>query len=201
MVPLVSAFVLAGGRSSRMGTDKALLRLPNGQSLLARAWTVASTVTPYVYVLGSRSKYQDLPLPLIEDIYPGRGPLGGIHAALTVTTTELNLIVAVDMPAMTAECLQYLRERAQGTDALVVVPELGGHVQGLAAIYRKAFLPFAEEALAAGRNKVSSSFPAGRTLIISSDEFAEAGFGPELFRNVNTEDEWLRFRKESPAQS
>src|ERR1700704_3068714 len=92
----VTAFVLAGGKSSRMGQDKAFLQL-GGRTLLDRALDLAKNAVDGVFIVGSAEKFASLG-PVVEDIYPGHGPLGGIHAALTRTSTDLNLIIAVDLP-------------------------------------------------------------------------------------------------------
>src|SRR5208283_1245831 len=93
---LVTAFVLAGGRSSRMGADKALLSFGD-TSLLQCALHAAAAVTENVYIVGARERYASFG-EVIADIYSGCGPLGGIHAALTATGTDLILILSVDMP-------------------------------------------------------------------------------------------------------
>ena len=86
----MTAFVLAGGKSSRMGSDKAFLELA-GRSLLNRALDLARAVVPDVRIVGDAGKFAAF-APTVSDIYPARGPLGGIHAALTNSTTESNLI-------------------------------------------------------------------------------------------------------------
>src|SRR4051812_4485536 len=104
-----TAFILAGGNSSRMGRDKATLSL-QGRTLLERVRELASTVTQQVRVVGSRERYGSA---AVEDVYEARGPLGGIHAALLATKTELNLVLSVDTPFVAPEFLQYLAGEAE----------------------------------------------------------------------------------------
>ena len=92
----VTGFVLAGGKSSRMGKDKAFLQI-FGRTLLAHALELAKAATGSAWIVGSREKFAAFG-QVAEDIYPGHGPLAGIHKALTSTQTDLNLILAVDMP-------------------------------------------------------------------------------------------------------
>src|ERR1700758_5454346 len=92
----VNGFVLAGGQSSRMGTDKAFVEL-GGHTLLERALQTVSAVASEVWILGSREKFGEFG-DMIEDEFPDHGPLGGIHAALRASCQDLNLILAVDMP-------------------------------------------------------------------------------------------------------
>src|SRR5256885_13747118 len=102
----VTAFIMAGGKSTRMGTDKAFLGV-QGRSLLANALERAEAAARNVVIVGPASKF--LPFgTVVEDVYPDRGPLGGIHAALTASETELNLIFGVDMPFVEVRFLQYL---------------------------------------------------------------------------------------------
>ena len=188
----VSSFVLAGGRSSRMGTDKALLRVGN-LSLLERALQIAADLTSSPYIVGAKERYAGFG-ETVEDIYPGCGPLGGIHAALTATATDLNLILSVDMPLMNAEFLRWLVARARATEDCIVVPNVAGGVQPLCATYRRAVARHAEEALRAGDYKVGRLFQRVPTTIVNEQEIVAAGFSPEIFRNINTPEEYAQCR-------
>jgi molybdopterin-guanine dinucleotide biosynthesis protein A len=95
-VPDVAMFILAGGKSTRMGTDKAFITL-DGQTLLARALAVARLVTADVRIVGDAAKFEAF-APVVEDVFRECGPLGGIHAGLRASATELNLMLAVDLP-------------------------------------------------------------------------------------------------------
>ena len=192
----LTAFVLTGGKSSRMGSDKAMLRLTDGETLVEHALALAASVASEVRLLGSREKYAALAWAgeIVEDIYPDSGPLAGIHAGLQSTGTELNLALAVDMPSMTFNCLEYLVHRAEESDALVVVPEVNGLQQPLCAIYRKAFFALAEQSLAAGRKKINAAFVPESTLVVRQEELEAAGFSASLFQNVNTGAEWDNFK-------
>lgn len=170
-----------------MGSDKAFVNL-KGRTLLQRALEAAHAVTDDVRIVGERSKFAPYG-PVVEDIFRDSGPLGGIHSALATTTTELNLILAVDLPFMEPGFLTYLCRRAQQTDAVVVLPRAAGGWQPLCAAYRKAFGTFAEQALKAGSNKIDSLFAAIPVLCIEEQEITNAGFSVEMFRNVNTPEE------------
>ena len=113
MLSDVSVFILAGGKSTRMGTDKAFALL-DGRTLLARMLDVARSLTPEVAIVGDSAKFAAF-APVVEDVFPGCGPLGGIHAALRASRTELNVILAVDVPFVSLTLLTYLVSRAQGS--------------------------------------------------------------------------------------
>ena len=131
----LSAFVLAGGKSTRMGRDKAFLLLES-ETLLQRALRLAKGVTERVWIVGDVERFSSGGR-VVQDIYRDCGPLGGIHAALSSTGTELNLFLAVDLPFLQAGFLRYLASEARQGGATVTVPESGGRLQPLCAIYRR----------------------------------------------------------------
>ena len=153
----LAAFVLAGGKSSRMGEDKAFLKL-GSQTLLVRALQLAHSVARDVRIAGEASKFAAFGR-VVEDVHPDHGPLAGIHAALQNTTAELNLILAVDLPFVSSKFLEYLASQARASSAVVTVPHAGGGWQPLCAIYRREFADSAEQSLREGRNKIDALFP------------------------------------------
>lgn len=210
-------FVLAGGKSVRMGADKARLPL-EGRTLLEHALEILRQVTGEVAILGSKQLYGDYGAPVIEDIYPGCGPLGGIHAALThvaqrgsLPVAPLSLVIAVDTPFLDPKFLAYLAQRARETGAVVTTPEIAGYKQPLCAVYSLEFLPIAEQALRAGnaRNaldqkgagyKIVPLFPRGRACVITEAEMRKFAFTPEMFDNLNTPQDLERARRRLDAK-
>ncbi len=184
----ITAFILAGGKSTRMGKDKAFIEW-DGRSLLAQALDSARSVTSEVRIVGSRQKFAEF-APVVEDIFRDRGPLGGIHAALLASKTELNLMLAVDTPFVSAEFLDYLITQARAAlDAAVVVPRTCGRSQPLCAIYRHKFAVAAENALRTGLNRIDRLFDIVPTRVIDEKELESAGFSLSIFRNLNTPEE------------
>lgn len=184
----VTAFVLAGGKSTRMGKDKAFLEF-RGRILLARALELAAGAGHEVRIVGSPSKFAAFGR-VVEDIYRDRGPLAGIHAALKNSPTELNLMLAVDLPFVQLSFLRYLISVARETTALVTVPHAGDGLQPLCAVYRREFAQAAEQSLARGKNKIDALFAEVETRIVGSEEFSHAGFCGQMFRNLNTPEEF-----------
>jgi molybdopterin-guanine dinucleotide biosynthesis protein A len=186
--PEVTAFILAGGKSTRMGTDKAFLEY-EGRALLARALDLARSVTSEVYIVGNPQKFAGL-APVVEDVFSDCGPLGGIHAALRASRTDMNLMLAVDTPFVSETFLRYLiRQAWNEPKATAVVPRGAEGWQPLCAIYRREFAGAAENALRAGRNRIDRSFDEVRTRVIDEAELEAAGFSPAIFRNLNTPEE------------
>ena len=191
-LPTRMGFVLAGGKSSRMGTDKAFLDF-DGRTLLARALEVVGESCPKVLIVGDVAKFAAYG-PVIQDVYPGCGPLGGIHTALAHSSSELNLMLAVDMPFVSSGLLGLLLSAAQETDAVVTVPQTSRGFQPLCAVYRRSFLEVAEEALRTGKYKIDALFAASNVRTISEQELSAAGFSDHTFANVNTPDDLLSAR-------
>ena len=103
-----------------MGADKAFLELA-GKPLIVRAVELAREAVPDVKIVGDPRKFAAFGR-VIQDVYRNRGPLGGIHAALTNSAAEWNLILAVDLPFVPAQFLKYLLARAESSGATVTVP-------------------------------------------------------------------------------
>jgi molybdopterin-guanine dinucleotide biosynthesis protein A len=183
----VAAFVLAGGKSTRMGADKAFVIL-DGRTMLARALELARTVSDNVHIVGSAEKFAAF-APVVEDVFRGCGPLGGIHAALRASPAELNLMLAVDVPFVPPALLRYLLTRARGSDAIATVPRAGGGWQPLCAVYRPEFGDVAERALRDGRYRINVLFEVANVQAVDEEELARAGFAASSFRNLNTPEE------------
>ena len=149
----------------------------------------AAAVAGKVVIVGPRDRYA-LYGDVVEDIYSGCGPLGGIHAALSATGTDFNLILSVDMPLMNTEFLGWLLDQAQNATELIVVPDALGGQQPLCAVYRRSLVTVAEQALKNGDYKIGHLFPRVPTRYIPEAEVCKAGFSPQIFRNVNTAEEY-----------
>ncbi|HEX6879156.1 MAG TPA: molybdenum cofactor guanylyltransferase [Terriglobales bacterium] len=192
--PDVTAFVLTGGKSERMGKDKALLPLASGATLLEHALAVASAVAGQIGIIGPRERYAAYAWAgeIIEDIFPQQGPLAGIHAALSVSKTEWNIVLAVDLPRVTPELLRWMLGEARKSGKQVTVASVSGGLHPLCGVYRRDFRQRAEAGLREGWNKVAANFDPASTRTLTEDEVRTAGFEPELFQNVNTPEEFQK---------
>ena len=166
-----------------MGSNKALLEL-EGTPLVQHAKSVLESVCGEVFIVGQRDLYGCFG-SCYEDVYPGCGPLGGIHAALLNSQTEFNLITAVDTPFIKSEFLDYLVQRALDSGALVTAPSVGGQVQPLCAVFRS------------GRFKIEPLFPREQTLILAESELDQFALAGEMFENLNTPEDLGRARGRS----
>jgi molybdopterin-guanine dinucleotide biosynthesis protein A len=180
-----------------MGSDKAFLRLGD-ETLLAQALKLGGTVAEAVWIVGDAKKFAAFGR-VVEDVYRDRGPLGGIHAALSGSTTEVNVMLAVDLPFVTQKLLQYLLSRALESGAMVTVPRTGSGFQPLGAVYRRGFAEVAEQSLLEGKNKIDSLFARVETCVIEESELVRAGFSEQMFRNLNTPEELEKAKEPRPT--
>ena len=158
VVPEAVGFVLAGGRSSRMGEDKALVRL-GGQPLVVHALGILREAGLTAAVAGALSPLAAF-APVVEDSEPGLGPLGGISAALASTSARLAVFLPVDLPLLPASAITFLLGHAHITGRPVTVPSVNGFAQTFPAVLDRAVLSVLETELEAGRRCCFSGFQA-----------------------------------------
>ena len=145
--------MLAGGRSTRMGQDKALLQV-GGRSLVELALDKLRSIgVAEPRIAGARTDLSSL-APVVSDLHPGCGPLSGIEAALAATNKGLNLFLPVDMPLLPARFLHWMLLRAEITGALMTVPCINGWPQPLCAVYHRDLLRPITASLLGGNYKV-----------------------------------------------
>jgi molybdenum cofactor guanylyltransferase len=177
--PARTGFVLAGGKSRRMGRDKAALPWEEG-TLLDHMIHLIAPLVSRVRVVGRA------PLP---DGNPGRGPVEGIRTALEATTTDENLIVAVDLPFLSADLLGHMLTRLDlGAEPLVAVRVGGRSPLCLAA--RRTILPDVEAYLARGRRSIDGLLRAIGHDSVTDRDLKALGVPPDTFGNLNTMDDY-----------
>lgn len=179
----------AGGKSARMGTDKSFVPLngkPMIEHILAQIALLESDVT---FVITNRpAEYAHLNLPLVEDVMPGKGTLGGIYTALHHSSSAYTLVLGCDMPFVNIDLLRYmvsLRDESGGPYD-VIVPRHNHHPQGLHAVYRKTCLAPIQAQLAADRLKVIGFYEDVRVRYIDPAEWEAIDPRGLSFFNVNT---------------
>jgi molybdopterin-guanine dinucleotide biosynthesis protein A len=175
----LTGFVLAGGRSSRMGRDKALLNW-HGQTLLEHMIDLLQAVANPVQVVGRD------PVP---DRLPGLGPLSGIATGLEATSTDANLFVAVDLPCLTKEFLIYFGKRIEQSAQPLVVCKIGSAFPLCLGVWRP-MLPEIKGRLAAGHLSLKAMIEAAPRELVSERELEDLGIAPKIFQNINTDEEY-----------
>src|ERR1700751_4743895 len=167
---LIEGFILAGGDISRMGRDKTLLDL-SGEAVIVRTARLVESAADRCAIVGDTVRLEGLELLVIEDEFPGAGPLGGIATALRASGAEWNLIVACDLPYLTREWLEFLIERALRSDAEAVLPMNERGAEPLCAMYRKRAEGAIRAALERGTRKVTDGLAEIRTEFIEPAEW------------------------------
>lgn len=184
----VAGFVVAGGRSARMGRDKALL--PWGDAtLLDHAIARLSAVCGDVRILcGPEERYADHGVPVVVDVVRDAGSLGGLLTGLELLTEEPALFLAVDLPHVTIDLLRFLAGLATACDA--VVPLSPNGPEPLCAVYGPACLAPVRRSIERGAFRMTSFWSDVRVREVSQDELPAFGDPVQLFRNVNTPDDY-----------
>jgi len=189
----VTGVIQAGGRSTRMGgRPKALIAL-GGRRIIERVVdAVSAAVDDLLLVTNTPEVYRFLGLPMVSDVFPDGGSLGGIYSGLRAARGEAAFTVACDMPFLHPEVVRLVVDRAGEAD--IVIPRVGDQLETLHALYAKSCLPHMEPRLAAGQLKIVGFFDRVRVVEIGEAEVARYADPAVVFMNVNTPDELERAR-------
>lgn len=147
----VTGIILSGGKSSRMGTNKSLLKIGDRTVIEIMAQLMKSVFENVIISTSTKEEYSFLNCPMAADIYIHSGPLAGIHAALMESTTERNFVISCDVPLMSREMIEYFVEYK--TEKPILISRAAGYLQPLVGIYMKRLLPLIENILSENENK------------------------------------------------
>lgn len=192
-IPGVTAVILAGGASSRMGSNKALLPYQGGRFIEAIYRQMSRLFEEVILVTNSPDQYGFLPCRKVTDLVPGMGPLAGIHSGLYHSSNPRIFVAACDMPYLHDGLVKHLATGSWECD--VVLPESDRGVEPLHAVYGKGALEAIEEALHEGKRRIVSFFHQVRVKGVAADEVARFDASFRSFRNINTPEEYFRFRE------
>ena len=191
MTASIDGFILTGGKSRRMGTDKSGLTL-HGRTFIERIAGEMKGVTDNVRVVGGTGQQS---LPAIEDVFRDWGALGGVHAALNACQSGWALIVACDFPFVTSELFQRLSSLAGGNDAVAPV-QADGIPQPLCTLYRKTVcLARAEQMIKSGERKPIALLQSVNTRWVLFEDLADLTGAEHFFDNINTPEDYARMSK------
>lgn len=186
-----------------MGCDKALLRY-EGSPLIEHAVGTLRSLGLAPRIAGNRPDLAQF-APIVEDLRPACGPLGGVEAALAASDTELNIFLPVDLPMLPASFLQWMAVRAALTGAIATIPLLMGRPQPLCSVLRRSLLPGISQALDDGRCKVMDALTVSREVDFFNVETvapAQRGWPAEpplhrWFQNLNSPADLLSLNMDS----
>lgn len=192
----ISAGILAGGKSSRMGENKARLKLDD-QSFLEKIASECRGFSEILISVDTLEKYRDIPYRMVEDELIGYGPLEGIFQLVRACTEEYIFIAATDMPFLNAEFLNLMCTQLEGTeDCLALTKEK--RPEPMCSIYSKKMLPVLEEMRERSIRKPRLLFDRVNTRYV---ELEALGVSPELVSNINTPEEYRKILREKQEQS
>lgn len=188
----VTGVILAGGRSTRMGRDKATLEVA-GQTLFARTLAMLRTVFPLVLIGGDRADLATREVPCVPDVYPGSA-LGGLHGALTAAVTPWVFVVPCDLAHPDAELVRCILRHKNGCD--IVVPRTPGGFEPVFALYHKNCLPLMERMLAREQYRIYDFYNQVRVRYL--DPAALTVGWERALLNLNTPEELRSLEKDQP---
>lgn len=190
---MLTVCIQAGGQSSRMGEDKALKTFL-GRPLIQRVIERLSLVADELFVTTNHpDDYAFLKLPLISDLKPGRGALGGLYTAIASASNPMVAVVACDMPFVSATLLEAATRLMVEEGVDVVIPKSEEGFEPLHAVYRReTCLPAIEAAIEADQWKVVAWFPQVKVRVLTSEEIKRYDPSGLAFWNVNTPEEFAK---------
>jgi molybdopterin-guanine dinucleotide biosynthesis protein A len=196
-----TGIILAGGLSSRMGTNKALLKL-NGSAVLTHiSNAIRPAVSRIVVATGSNEAIYnaqgDKDFECVKDVYPGKGPLAGLHAALSASRTDWNLVSACDMPLLQTSFFNGMKIIAeQYPTSSAIVPRVEERTHPLAGVYHKRVLPELEQCLMHDRLRVIRWLDEIGGHVVEINELEHAGIEHAALQlsNMNTPEEFENIR-------
>lgn len=192
----MNAIVLVGGHSQRLGRDKLTQKI-GGLRLIEHVLVRLAKISRRILLVGSPTAL-DLPhlrqghVELVDDIYPGKGALGGLYTGLLASDAEYSIAVAGDMPFLNTDLLSYMLSLARGFQA--VVPRLGGYLEPLHAVYSRGCLGAFRESLDQNQLKIADLIPTLKVRYVEEEEVNL--YDPERLSilNINTKADLVRAR-------
>lgn len=195
--------ILAGGKSSRMGEDKAFLEF-EGKRLIEWVILVLREAGQEIIIVANDPwKFKGLGLKVVKDILPDKSPLVGLYSGLLSSSSQYNFVCGTDMPFLNPSLIKYMLDQAQG-GCDVFVPRIGGRVEPLCAVYKRSCLSSIAEVIKEGlsstpigekRLSLQSFFDRVKIRYITEDEIMPFGRPEKLFFNINIREEIEMARK------
>ncbi len=180
----VSAVILAGGKSLRMGQDKAMLPFEGRPLIQHIGEQLQSTFSETIVAASGPEKYAFLGLHSVSDEFPGQGPMAGIASGLAAAQHALAFFVACDVPWIDFELVERLLHAVEGHDAAVPMT-VDGHFEPLFAVYRETMLPHFRGALRAGQRRILAAYPSADVVTVPMQAHSR-------LENINTAEDYRR---------
>jgi molybdopterin-guanine dinucleotide biosynthesis protein A len=180
----VTGIILAGGKSSRMGTEKGLIEI-HGRPMTRIIIDLLRPLCNTIFISTSNPLYSSFGYPLIPDLHKDKGPISGLYSALSASPNHINLFLPCDVPYMRQEILELLLITANSNPEKCIIPYTD-YPEPLIAVYPKSTLPVLNQLIMDGETRIKEIFNHLPTLFIS---MKEAGINYHAFKNINTPDD------------
>jgi len=188
---MITGIILAGGKSSRMGTDKCFLKT-NNQTFLEKTIKIIEAFTTNILISGENKKFKHLGYDIITDEYKDCGPIGGIFSALKYSKSEVNIIAPCDMPYLNADLFKFLISKLDNYDA--VVPIFKDKVEPLIIVLRKRTIDILEEQIKSRKFKILTFIEKINTRFVEINSDLSF-YSDYLFDNINKPDDLEHYLK------
>jgi len=190
----IQGFILVGGASSRMGTDKSRLKLGE-KTFVERIYEALNPLVSSTTLISSNRKTANWRMPVITDVFEGWGALGGLHSALSACDSTWALVVACDLPLVTRDLFVRLASFRESNDAVAPV-QRDGYLQPLCTLYRtEPCRRCAEQLIASGERRPRSLLSAVKTRWVAFNEIEDLDGSEAFFANINTPADFDEIRR------
>ena len=187
MIAKITAVILAGGKSSRFGSDKAFIKIEGAPLIRKQIKILKNIFKKIIIVTNTPAKYKLKNVKVISDIIPGLGPLSGIHAGLSASDSFYNFVMACDMPFITLSLIRYIMRNKNSYD--IIIPKIDKKTHPLFGVYSKNCIPVIEKMLKQDKLNVSSLFIKVKSRFILKEEIEKFDTDLSSLININTKEE------------
>ena len=185
-----NGYILAGGKSSRMGTDKGLLMLKD-KMIVEYVIDNLKHCVDQIFIVSSNKQYEQYSLPMLPDLMMGKGPAVGIFSALEHSTVNQNFVISCDTPFVDSTLI--LRILRLAKDYEICIPESNGYWEPLVGVYSKSISEKWKQSMVAGEFKLQTLIEKFNYKLLSSEKDLSAN--KHAFLNINSPDELLKAEK------
>jgi len=177
----ITAIILAGGKSSRMGEDKGLMLL-NGEPMVQKIFNVVKEITDTILIISNNKEYEQFGYQVFEDEIKDKGPIAGIYTGLLHTSTPKNLLLSCDVPFVQVELLKELIKLSDNFD--ITIPQKDNKTHQLIGVIDKSCLTSLKNNIDNNQLKLKTAYEALNLKVIDADQFDK-----KMFTNINSKDD------------
>ncbi|MHB8830360.1 MAG: molybdenum cofactor guanylyltransferase [Syntrophales bacterium] len=195
----MTGVILAGGKNSRMGTNKAFLQIEQERLIDTNVRILRDIFKDVIIVVSDPLEYMLAEATIVTDIFPERGALGGLYTGLFFSPDKFAFVMACDMPFLNPRFVEYLAEKAEGYD--IVVPSPPDGLQPLCAVYSRVCLPAIKNLIDKNRLQIRGFYPGHKVLEIPAAKLSSFDPAGRMFTNINTPEDFTAFTQSESSEA